>query len=72
METKTQRIPAASSGAANTNQQPQTAFASEPVEIDYAPKKMTTRETLIVSLKLAIATGVVFGLLWLAHVKFDK
>ena len=72
MDTKTQRIPAASSGAAKTNQLPQTAFAGEPAEIDYAPRKMTPRETLIVSLKLAIATGVVFGLLWLAHVNFDK
>ncbi|MDR3718579.1 MAG: hypothetical protein P4K98_07235 [Bryobacteraceae bacterium] len=44
----------------------------EPAELDYSPKKMTPRETLIVSLKLAAVAAAFLGLLWLAHVKLEK
>jgi hypothetical protein len=72
METKTRRVPASPAGAAKPHQQPQQALVSDTPEIDYAPRKMTPRETLVVSLKLALVTAVVFGLLWLAHVKLEK
>ena len=72
METKTTRPRAASSVAAKTTQVSQPVQSDAPAEIDYSPKKMTPRETLMLSLKLAGATAVVFALLWLAHVKLDK
>lgn len=72
METKTERSRAASPVAANTNQFSQPDPSGAPTEIDYSPKKMTPRETLILSLKLVGVTGIVLALLWLAHVKLDK
>ncbi len=70
VNTKTTRP--ASTGAANTTQQPESASSEATAELDYTPKKMTARETLLVSLKLIAIAGVVFGLLWLAHVKLEK
>jgi hypothetical protein len=72
METKTKRAPASSPRASKVNQQPQTAQAAETAEVDYSPRKMSPRETMIVSLRLAAAAGVVFALLWLAHVKLER
>ena len=72
MQTKTQNSRAASSVAAKTIETPQPASAGDTTEIDYAPKKMTPRETLIVTLKLVVVAGLVFGLLWLAHVKLEN
>ena len=72
METKTQRVPASSTGTAKPHNLSQPACAPDTPDIDYAPKKMTPRETLIVSFKLAVAAAVVLGLLWLAHVKLEK
>lgn len=41
-------------------------------EFDYTPKKMTARQTLVVTLKLAVAAAAFMGLLWLAHVRLEK
>lgn len=72
MEAKTEQKRPSSSGAAKTIQQVQLAPGAEADELDYTPKKMTPRQTLIVSLKLAAVSAVVFALLWLAHVKLEK
>ncbi len=68
MEAKTEHARTAASAAAQTTQQGQPT----PPDIDYSPKKMTPRETLILSLKLAGATAIFLALLWLAHVKLDR
>lgn len=72
METKTQRVPASSAGVSKPLQETPPELVADAPELDYAPRKMTPRETLVVSLKLALAAAVVFGLLWLAHVKLEK
>ncbi len=72
MEAKTERARASSSVAAKTNLANRSVPSEATSEIDYSPKKMTPRETLMLSLKLAGATAVVFALLWLAHVKLDR
>jgi hypothetical protein len=72
METKSPRVPASSAGTAKPHYLYSPACAPDPPEIDYAPKKMTPRETLVVSLKLAAAAAIVLGLLWLAHLKLEK
>ena len=61
MEARTKSVP-------NPNYAPSGDIA----ELDYSPKKMTLRETLTVSLKLALAAGAFLGLLWLAHIKLEK
>ncbi len=72
METKAKSARPASSGAENFNQNSPADLVGSPAEINYLPKKMTPRETVIVSLKLALIAGLVLALLWLAHVMFDK
>ena len=72
MQTRAQDRRAASSGAAKTVNTRQPVPAGDAVELDYAPKRMTARETWIVSLKLALAAAAVFALLWLAHVKLER
>ena len=72
MEAKTERIREASAVEAKATQPSLPVQSEAPAEIDYSPKKMTPRETLILSLKLLGATAVVFALLWLAHVKLDR
>ncbi len=63
MATKTQAAPA---------RQSQPAPAGETEELDYTPKRMSARESLIVTLKLAVAAAAFLGLLWVAHVRLEK
>ena len=46
--------------------------AGEAEQFDYTPKKMTPRQTLVITLKLAVAAAAFMGLLWLAHVRLEK
>jgi hypothetical protein len=59
-------------GVRAPNYTPTSAPTHDTAELDYSPKKMTLRETLIVSLKLAVVAAALLGLLWLAHVKLEK
>lgn len=72
MEARTQRARTTSSSAAPSVQQAQTAPAGDAAELDYTPKKMTPRESAVVTLKLLAAAAAFFGLLWLAHVKLEN
>jgi hypothetical protein len=72
MEARTQRARTTSSSVSPSVQQAQTAPSGEAVEVDYSPKKMTPRESMVVTLKLLAGAAAFFGLLWLAHVKLEN
>jgi|GEM_PF-2561953 len=72
VETKVERTPAGAPANSPAARKPQMPVIDVAPELDYTPKKMTPRETVMVSLKLFAITGAVFGLLWLAHVKLEK
>jgi hypothetical protein len=72
MEARTQRARTASSSAAQSAQQTQTAPSGQAAELDYSPKKMTPRQSVAVTLKLLAAAAAFFGLLWLAHARLEN
>lgn len=70
MNKKNERVIATPAMTAQT--EPAMEMAGDAPEQDFTPKQLSPLQSLIFTAKLVAIAGVVFGLLWLAHVKLEK